>query len=139
MLYHKSIKQQQLLLVEGGLPSAEDGAERGTAWRLMAGRELPCLASRSVPRAAGGDCKYMLETGQHWRCAVAAQSLRSELKVELKHVTVDVVSLAAHAMWCQPAGQTSRYFLHSQFRAGKAPACYEGQHCNPTGKPVSDV
>ncbi len=32
----------------GELCLAQNGAERGTAWQLMAGLGLPCLASRSV-------------------------------------------------------------------------------------------
>ncbi len=121
------------LPVEGGLPLAQDGTERGTVWQLMAGREVPCLASRSVPRAAGG-LRFTVHPRtccSKVRSKISSRAGRSPARC--RHPGSRRHPLSA----CCPRRLT--YDVAHIYTQAQRQHAMRGEQCNPAGKSVSDV
>lgn len=117
----------------GRLPSAQDGAERGTAWQATAGLNCPAWPAALCQGQRGAcDSRYIR--------ALAAVKFAAKSAPELGEVQLGVVTLAADGIRCQPAIQDVWVLtMLLTYSCSTTPACYGGEQCHPAGKSVSDV
>ncbi len=116
----------------GRLPSAQDGAERGTAWQATAGLNCPAWpAALCQGQPWGCATWYSLDN-----CRVAVVALRQSQNSKWK-TSRSASSTWQHAMRCQPAVSTRRLGTHVIYHVLMQTRCWDAMRASSAAPKAS--